>query len=270
MRVKKKCEIQIWRASPGDVKFAQWRELTGLLDLAERSNAFKLRQDADRKVYILAHGLRRLGLAAMLKIAPEKLVFQDDKNGKPQLIQPAHHPVFQPVYFSHSHTRKGAIFAASTDVTVGVDVESTDTKALDFALLSPFVACSDAALTDNKNNAAVHFYRHWTSLEAFFKALGTGLLSSNPRLRFLPDSQGHWRVQFESPHTADMAALASRAVVMPITSPLGCVASLAIVRPAASHADNSFFEPASEDIALVIHEKDLTDLTPEDEFILYA
>ncbi len=242
MRVKRRCHIQIWRASPSDVEPAQWRDLTNLLDLTERSQAFKFRQAADRNAYVLAHGLRRLALAVMLDVAPTALVFTYDENGKPQLIAPTH----PPIHFSHSHTRRGVVFAASADVPVGVDAESVGTEPLDFALLSPFVDCSASILANKKHSPTTTFYRHWTALEAFFKAVGSGLSSAHPRLRFVPDAQGHWKVEFDAHQTPDITALASRAVVMPITSPIGCMASLAIL------------EPLGEDITLVVHEKELS------------
>ncbi len=242
MRVKRSCHIQIWRASPSHVEPGQWRALTNLLDLTERSQAFKFRQAADRNAYVLAHGLRRLALAAMLDVAPTALLFRDAENGKPQLIA----PTYRPIYFSHSHTRRGVVFAASADVAVGVDTESVGTEPLDFALLSPFLDCSVSALTNKKNSPTSHFYSHWTALEAFFKVVGSGLSSAHPRLRLIPDSQGHWKVELDAPHAPDIAALASRAVVRPITSPIGCVASLAIL------------EPLGEEITLVIHEKELS------------
>ena len=178
----------------------------------------------------------------MLDVVPTALIFRHDDNGKPQLITPTH----QPIYFSHSHTRRGVVFAASADVAVGVDAESVGTAPLDFALLSPFVDCSASALADKKHCPTTIFYRYWTALEAFFKAVGSGLSSAHPRLRFVPDSRGHWKVEFDAPHAPDSVALATRAVVMPITSQIGCVASLAIL------------EPSGEEVTLVIHEKELS------------
>ena len=254
MRVKRRCHIQIWRASPSDVDPAQWRELTNLLDLTERTQAFKFRQEADRNAYVLAHGLRRMALAAMLDVAPTSLIFKYDENGKPQLIKPA----YQRIHFSHSHTRRGVVFAASADVVVGVDAESVGAEPLDFALLNPFVDCPASALANKKHSPTSTFYRYWTALEAVFKAVGSGLSTANPRLRFVPDSQGHWTVEFEAPHAPDIAALVSRAVVIPITSPVGCVASLAIIRPTENPFANSMLEPFGEESTLVIHEKELS------------
>jgi 4'-phosphopantetheinyl transferase len=253
MHEKKSCDVQIWRASTGHIGHARWRELTSCLDLAERSQAFKFRQEVDRKAYVLAHGLRRLALSAMLDVAPSKLAFRSDKNGKPQLVEPAH----QRLYFSHSHTRHGALFVASTDVAVGIDAESVGTEPLGVELLRPFLVCPEL-IAGKKNGAEASFYRYWTALEAFSKAVGTGLSSSHPRLLFVPDAQGDWNVQFDAPHSLEMAALANQAVVMRVNAPVGCVASLAIIRPPVCPAEISLPMLSGEKVPLVIHEKELT------------
>ncbi len=255
MRVKKRCDIQIWRASPNDVEHWRWREFTSLLDLAERSQAFKFRHEADRKAYVLAHGLRRLALADLLNVPPTALVFRCDKNGKPELIRPTH----KPIYFSHSHTRKGVVFAASADMVVGIDAESVGTEPLDFELLRPFMGCSVLPLAEKKQSPATSFYRYWTALEAFSKAIGTGLSQAHSCIRFVPDAHGHWNVKFDDPHTPEMTSMVTQAVVMPVTSPHGCVASLAVMSPPQNFTTASSFETLGEDITLVIHEKNITE-----------
>jgi 4'-phosphopantetheinyl transferase len=232
--VKKRCDVQIWRASPDDVGHALWRVLTKLLSLQERSKAFEFRIQADRKAYVLAHGLRRLALAAMLDEEPNALVFRDNEKGQPQLIEPHH----RRIYFSHSHTRQGVLFAASLDAAVGVDAESVVAEPVDFTLLGPFLVLPDVRAAE-----AATFYDYWTALEAFWKADGTGLSTDHPRLRLSAHPLGHWDVAFDALHDSD---LFTHAVIFPVTSAPGCVASLAIICP--SKCDTFTF---------VIHEKEL-------------
>jgi len=237
--VKKRCDVQIWRASPGDVDHAQWRALTNSLSLAERSKAFEFRFDADRKAYVLAHGLRRLVLAAMLEVPPDALVFQEAKSGQPQLSKPNH----KRVYFSHSHTREGVLFAASFDAAVGVDAERVAELA-DFTRLDPFMVLPEVGEPDA---APLSFYQCWTALEAFWKAAGTGLSAEQPRLQLSTHRLGHFEVSFETPREFSMTSLATQAVIFPVTSPPGGVASLAVIRPA-----------SSGDAACVVHEQEWT------------
>lgn len=237
MAVKKKCEVQIWRASPSDIDHALWRGLTKSLALAERSKAFQFRFEADRKAYVLAHGLRRLVLGLMLDIPPSALVFRNAENGQPQLIKPNHKRIF----FSHSHTREGVLFAVSSDAAVGVDAESIAVGSADFSLLIPFLV-----LPANVSTETLSFYSYWTALEAFWKAVGEGLSANPPRLRLTSLPLGHWAVALDAHYGPEFADMATHAVIIPVTSPPNCVASLAIIRPDASGAAN-----------FVVHEKDL-------------
>lgn len=240
MPVKKRCDVQVWRASPGDVDHAQWRALTNSLSLAERSKAFEFRFDADRKAYVLAHGLRRLVLAAMLGVPPDALVFQEAESGQPQLIKPSH----KRVYFSHSHTREGVLFAASFDAAVGVDAEHVADEPADFTQLAPFMVLPRVGEPDA---APLSFYQCWTALEAFWKAAGTGLTAEQPRLQLSAHPLGHFEVSFETPREFSMTSLAAQAVIFQVTSPPGCVASLAVIRPA-----------SSGDVACSVHEREWT------------
>lgn len=237
MAVKMKCEVQIWRASPGDVSHAQWRALTKALGLSERSKAFQFRFEADRKAYVLAHGLRRLVLGMMLDVPPSALVFQDADSGQPQLIKPHQ----KRIYFSHAHTREGVLFAVSSDAAVGVDAESVTAVPADLALLAPYLALPAKDATE-----ALSFYGYWTALEAFWKAVGTGLSANLPRLRLTGLPLGHWAVAFDTHQGPEFAELATHGVIIPVTSPPNCVASLAIIRPDANSAAN-----------VVVHEKEL-------------
>jgi 4'-phosphopantetheinyl transferase len=235
--VKKKCDVQVWRASPGDVDHAQWRALTKSLSLSERFKAFQFRFEADRKAYVLAHGLRRLALAVMLDVQPEKLVFRDNDKGQPQLIEPHRKRIF----FSHTHTREGVLFAASTDAAVGVDAESAVAEPLDFTLLDPYLV-----LPEIGGPEAASFNDYWTALEAFWKAVGTGLATQHPRLQLSTHPLGHWEVALDVARKSELPTLAAQGVIFSITSPPGCVASLAIIRPGASGT-----------AVFVVHEKEM-------------
>ena len=237
MPVKKRCDVQIWRANSSDVDHAQWRSLTQSLSLSERSKAFEFRFEADRKAYVLAHGLRRLALAAMLDVPSSALVFRDNEQGQPQLTKPSH----RRIYFSHSHTREGVLFAASSDAAVGVDAEIVAAEAADLTLLEPFLV-----LPERGSIEAHAFYDYWTALEAFWKAAGTGLSTKHPRLRLKAHALGYWEVSFDKPDDSRLNSLAAHAAIFPVTSPSGCVGSLAIIRP-----------PTNDNVAFVVHEKEL-------------
>ena len=234
---KKRFNVRVWRASPSTLDLAQWRALTGALSLSERSKAFSFKFEADRQAYVLAHGLRRFALAFMLDVSPQSLVFRDDENGRPQLIKPNH----SPIYFSHSHTRESVLFAASCDAAIGVDTERVVAELADMKLLQPYWVMPELAEIE-----AASFYNYWTALEAFWKADGTGLSGSHPRLRMSAHPLGHWDVACDVPRWPDLTVQDKHAVIFSVTSSPGCVASLAIIQSHESDVTN-----------FVIHEKEL-------------
>ena len=221
MICEKNNRVQLWRARPDAPWPVEWRGLTNLLDDAERRQAGRFRFAADQRAYVLAHGLRRLALAAWLEVPAASLRFGALAGGRPQLLAPAHRPVF----FSHTYTRDAVLVALSSDAAVGIDVESTQGPHFSAALLAGFIAQPDIADPD--------FYFYWTALEAFWKAAGTGLTQGQPRLHFERSAAGHWLVRPESLRPG--AAPASRpTLVFTVTAPPGCCASLALQAPAGS------------------------------------
>jgi 4'-phosphopantetheinyl transferase len=211
---KKYCRVQVWKASPCQVDRAQWRALLGVLDRAERLQAARFKAGPDRQSYVLAHGLRRLVLAARLAVPATALVFGAEPGGRPRLLWPPQRRLF----FSHSHTRGGVLLACSSDVGVGIDIERMS-PAMDLALLKPFMALPVQEANDT-------FYRYWTALEAFGKATGLGL----------PASTAGTRVRCQ-PHALGLSLRAGpalsglSALVLPVTAPADCVASLALHCP---------------------------------------
>jgi phosphopantetheinyl transferase len=192
---------------------------------------------------VLAHGLRRFALALMLDVSPVELVFRDDENRQPKLIKPNH----STISFSHSHTREGVLFAASSDAAVGVDAESVANESTDITLLRSYLV-----LPEHDEAQAASFCDYWTALEAFWKAAGTGLSTDHPRLLLSAHPLGYWDVAFDASHRPDLPKVATHAVIFPVTAPPGCVASLAIIRPSESGT-----------IAFAIHEKELNKETQQ-------
>jgi 4'-phosphopantetheinyl transferase len=199
---------QLWTARVDDVRPAQWAELDSLLDATERARALRFRVDADRRAYILAHALRRAMISRALEAEPGDVRFTCDANGQPLLLAPR--PT-QALYFSHSRSRLAVAVAAASS-PVGVDIEANDPRARDLAILEPYVV--DAAGRE--------FFAWWTTLEAFWKAIGTGLASSNPRICGRANGDGTIAIALE---TQPDRAVARAAV---ITSQRDCTISLAL------------------------------------------
>ncbi len=216
--MKKNNRVRLWSARPDTLCQAQWRGLSDLLDDSERRQAGRFRFAADQRAYVLAHGLRRLALAEWLQVPAASLRFVAAPGGQPLLLGAWR----QAVFFSHSHTREAVLVALSADAVVGVDVESTRGPAMDAALLASFIAPPEVATAD--------FYFHWTALEAYWKAAGTGLSAGQPRLHLARNAAGLWlAAPGPSAHTSSTARPMQ---IVPLTAPPACRASLALGTPA--------------------------------------
>jgi 4'-phosphopantetheinyl transferase len=173
--------VQIWAASPRVPNEAQWRELARLLDAAEQDRARQFKTSDDRRAYVLAHALRRVALARVLAVGPDDVVVSHAANGRPLLAAAANRPE---IFFSHSRSREMVVCAVTRAGPVGIDVEPIDAVAADFDLLAPYMVLPDTQRREAElgPDPSAQFFFYWTALEAFWKAAGTGLSSSNPRI----------------------------------------------------------------------------------------
>ena len=199
-------EVQIWRATPSQIDPSQWAALVALLDPSEQAQCLRLRFKADQHAYTLAHALRRLALGQVLDCDPCSLSFSHDSRGKPAL----HAPAGTGISFSHSHTRDEAVFALSFDALIGVDVETMRADGADLGILDDFLVSPGAppiaGHTLSGASAAEQFYFYWTALEAFWKAEGSGLSASNPRIRCDQSEPGWFEISLENATRPDPRA----------------------------------------------------------------
>ena len=165
--------IEVWTARPDKVGAAACNQLARLLDAQERERADGFRFDADRQAFVLAHALRRLALASMVGADPSELQFGAGAHGQPLLLgvegqMPA---------FSLTRSRGLVACAVSPNGPLGIDVE-TVRPGVAPSLLETFVAPPPLDIFD----AGPDVFMQWTALEAFWKARGTGLSTSQPRI----------------------------------------------------------------------------------------
>jgi 4'-phosphopantetheinyl transferase len=192
-------EVQIWIARPGDFQGWQWTALAALLDQKERERRERFKFDADREAYVLAHAMRRIALGRALQVAAADIVLSADANGKPMLAQPA--PV--EIFFSDSRSRDAVACAVTRIGPVGIDVEAMGGAEFDFDLLSPFLVVPDEKQRAAQlgSDPAQQFFFYWTALEAFWKALGTGLAPTNPRIHLRKNGFHTFDATFEGHKT---------------------------------------------------------------------
>jgi 4'-phosphopantetheinyl transferase len=177
-------EVLLACARPAQVPQRDWDELASLLDAQERDRARRLRIDADRKAYVLAHALLRALVAAESGLDAEAIHIAHDVRGRPFIERAPE------LHVSMSHHRDAVACAATRAAPVGVDIERIAGKPVDAGLLGAFVVTHEA-VTERQ------FFFQWTALEAFWKACGTGLSDAQPRICCVPRSGSRFDVHLE-------------------------------------------------------------------------
>jgi 4'-phosphopantetheinyl transferase len=211
----KRSGLEVWTAQPALLGAEACDAFTRLLDAEERVRAARLRFEADRCAFIVAHALRRMALAHALAVDPAELRFGTGPHGRPVLLDTdAGSPSF-----SLTRSRGFVACAVHEGGDVGIDTECMR-DGPDGSLLEPFVAAAQP-LQGQRD-----FYRQWTALEAFWKARGLGLSAAHPRISLEEiDADGVFRVVYgDSARDAGM-------VVMHLPAPDGYVLSLACNEP---------------------------------------
>jgi len=147
--------------------------LAGLIDDGEQARAAAFAFDADRRAFIVAHGLLRLALSYSLPISPEAWQLVYDACGKPAvicggLVAPA---------FSLSHTRTMVACAVlARGGALGVDVVEIGTREPEAGLLAASCTAGELARLHAQppERRAFAFAQLWALKEAAAKALGFG------------------------------------------------------------------------------------------------
>jgi 4'-phosphopantetheinyl transferase len=160
-------EVQVWELAldqpPADA--AAW------LDAHERARAQRFVHALHRRRYVAAHAWMRRVLAHHLGCAPQELRFARGPYGKPALRDTS------ALRFNLSHSGEVALLALSTEMEIGIDIETLRPGLPDAALaqgvLTPAELAELEQLPPDQRNAA--FFGGWAAKEACMKALGLGL-----------------------------------------------------------------------------------------------
>lgn len=115
-----------------------------------------------RKLRIAADALCRRAISDYCGIAPEDIVFEHGKKGKP-------YAKGLPVYFNISHSGDYAVCAVS-DCEIGIDIEKI--KPVNMRTAEKFATDGEKEYIYSCKNG---FFEIWTLKEAYFKCIGTGL-----------------------------------------------------------------------------------------------
>lgn len=137
----------------------------------ERARITKFYFQADREQRTVARGRLRQLLGSYLSIPPSEVRLRYANHGKPSLI------AGQTLRFNVSHAGGWALFAFTSEVEIGVDLEPVNRGITLDGIVSHFFSPAEIPVilrqpTREKANA---FFRAWTRKEALIKAHGHGL-----------------------------------------------------------------------------------------------
>ncbi|MFW0078888.1 MAG: 4'-phosphopantetheinyl transferase superfamily protein [Coxiella endosymbiont of Haemaphysalis qinghaiensis] len=165
----KEGEVHVWKV------FLDWpleeigKRLANLSS-KEKACAQRLVNSLHRCYYIASHAALRSILTLYLS-DPAPLQFRYNKHGKPYLInEPS-------LYFNLSDSHRVALYAITTNVEVGVDIESMRSNIHAKDIAERFFSPNEIAAfrTLPKGQHLEGFYRIWTMKEAYIKVIGRGL-----------------------------------------------------------------------------------------------
>lgn len=190
-------EVHIWLLQPEAVtEPALLSAFLASLSDDERSRQQRFRFDADRKLYLVAHGMLRRVLSRYVEVAPSSWQFTTGSHGKPAIAGPRGLPALR---FNLSHTQGLAACVICLHSECGIDVERVRAvRSLQGIAKRMFAgpeqadieACSDPERLDR-------FFRYWTLHEAYCKATGTGIARAASDFSFELDATGAARIRFK-------------------------------------------------------------------------
>ena len=172
-----------------DLDLPQWALQRHLLSDEECGRVDRMVFAHDRQRCLAGWAARRLLLAPLLGLAPDRLRFRQEPEGRPYLAG-------RPLEFNLSHSGDVALLAVTSPedtLLLGVDVENAS-RPVDCELLSSrFFHPYEVAHLRRQDFSSSAFFRIWTAKESYLKALGTGLRRALDSFNVV-DSEGRWRL----------------------------------------------------------------------------
>lgn len=205
-------QIRLWLA-PIDLPQETLSRLHEHLSATERDRMLSFKRTTDQRRQLVARGLVREALGALMGIAPAGLRFENDSRGKPMLMEPGVSP---PWHFNLSHSGDWVILAVAAEAPVGLDLEIPDPGHSIEAIARRWFGPRERAtvLAASSEHRLMEFYRIWTVREAYLKATGSGLSGSGGKDLLRSDGtliDRHWQVWRLDQPPGYQAALVARA-----------------------------------------------------------
>ncbi|MEY3880169.1 MAG: hypothetical protein RIQ94_964 [Pseudomonadota bacterium] len=162
--------IQIWHGIIADDD-SGYQDYWRVLDASEQVRAGKIRNDLQRKHYVIVHGRLRHILSNILHTSPEGITIKKTEQGKPYLADTPK------LAFNLSHSASTMVIAVGWNCQLGVDIECCKSRTNLAALVDKCFSTEEIAYWSMLPEAQKmpEFYRFWTRKEAFVKATGAGI-----------------------------------------------------------------------------------------------
>lgn len=160
---------------------AERAALERALSAEERVRRDRLKVDHVRETFITSRGLLRRLLGERLDCAPEDVVLERGRHGKPRV---GGRHADSALEFNVSHSGDVVLFGFTRGVPIGVDVEEVRSRIEIEPLASRFFGPGEARelLEDVAEPERLDaFFRCWTRKEAYLKARGSGLTQALDR-----------------------------------------------------------------------------------------
>jgi 4'-phosphopantetheinyl transferase len=177
-------EVHLACARPPEFSADDLEQLSSMIDEREREAMRRLRHEADRRAFAVAHAMLRALVAHACALDGGDIDILHDTKGRPLVAR------FPDLHVSLSRSRTAVACAVTRTAPIGVDIECIESRPVDAGLLGAFVIAPQPVTTRA-------FFFHWTALEAFWKACGTGLADENPRISCMPRSPSRFDVHLE-------------------------------------------------------------------------
>lgn len=150
------------------------RHLAQLLTLHEHNQLMKYKIPRVATQYLISHSVRRSILSYYLGVAPTKIQFSQEGNGKPVLAG-----IYRDyeIAFNISHTCDLLIMAVAADKSIGIDAEKPSLRGLSPSFIESILSPAEQAIFDRARprEKPTCLMTMWTLKEALLKAEGIGL-----------------------------------------------------------------------------------------------
>ena len=162
--------VHIWQVWIPEL-LPQIDDLAMLLDANEIARAKRLRFDEHRQRFIITRSILRSILSLYTHGKPKDIAFTEGARGKPFLLDNA-----LDLQFNVSHSNDMAVYALTTHVEIGIDIEKIKSE-FKKEVAKRFFSRDEyhALLMLPEQEQAAQFYYLWAGKEAIIKALGEGL-----------------------------------------------------------------------------------------------